>query len=432
MNDYAPSGLVSAGSIELEDTPYPEHTIFGPSGLISAGSLTLHAVGDGIVFTPSGLVSAGTATLVDPVRVQFWHRRAGEKRPFILKYKPADTETDPSTSEGRRALVTGEFFPDSTTTGVYDADALVNMPGNQSFGIPGEVIENIRFLGTVSVTTNGVYFRNCEFLGPSPTPESGPIVRCWNNDNYNILFEDCTFRVRSPGERADCIMARGTTLLRCDLSGGVDQIGAAPYTSGPRNGRCDVQVLGCWLHDGAVFSPCSYQSDNITHSDMIQWHGGAGLVVRGSRIDGWIDESIGNALAPGAGGRPASEWQPGQQRGASGLTGRRRSHATLMISPGDGTHSELVVERCWMDGSVVGVNSGGSASSLLASGVNRIVDNHIGLDWYHTEQAGAFTVPNSFGLLLKSAHQVEVAGNTLWNSTDPWDTSTPNNTRKNG
>ena len=63
MNEnYAPSGLVSAGTISLQDQ----------SGGTSA-------------YTSSGLVSAGTMILIDPIAVKFWHRRNGEKRPLVLK-----------------------------------------------------------------------------------------------------------------------------------------------------------------------------------------------------------------------------------------------------------------------------------------------------------------------------------------------------------
>ena len=333
----------------------------------------------------------------------------------------------------RRTLVPGEFFPDATTTGVYDFDALelVSSPSTLYVDTPNAVFENKRFRCQVRVRASGVRFRNCYFEGPAASTSG--LLYVATVLEPPVLVEDCTFRPYFLDEKTNGAMVNATIFRRCHFSGGTDHIGV-----NGQNGRADVVVEGCWLHDMWMWSPSTVQSSGESHNDAIQWHGGKGLRITGSRIEATIDPGVANGSGPGTGSeygpRPASFWEPGGSNGVSSLTGKRRSATALMVSPATSPHGELLIEKSWLNHGIVGINCGGSVtlSEFQTAGDAIIRNNHIGLDWVHTQNTGSFVVPNSYALLFKSGHNVTITGNTLWNLEDPFDTSTPNNTRKNG
>ncbi len=415
MTNYVSSGLVSAGEVAISDSAY----------------------------APSGLVSAGKIDIDDPLRALFWHRQGGQKRPLVLRHSADGSGS--TVEEERSALVVGEFFPDETTTGIYwdESELVVNSTENFRIETPGAHFENTHFKGSVAALAENITFRNCLFTGPFG---KGGLAFNTNDNTVNVVLEDCTIQPRyvsppksSSNSSNDPSMVRGVTFKRCDMMGGVDALGVSMYSQGALQGRSDTKVLGCWLHKLIIYSPDYQQSgDGWSHCDVIQWHGGKGLEVRGSRLEGDIDATKGNATEPGVGSTHNSlvgrdDWAPGGQAYPSTLTGIRRPSSILMISPGNGTHGELIFESNWINHGLVGINAGGATLDFLTNDGSRIVNNKIGLDWWHTQNAsGGFTVANSFGLLLRSAHQFSVSGNVLWNDNDPWDVSTPNNTRKNG
>lgn len=353
-----------------------------------------------------------------------WKRTPSGRVPLYVR-KPL------SISQWRRSLEVGNFFPDETNTGVYDWGALEDDTTAQLIVTePGSHFENVRFLGRVNVRAAGVSFRNCAFVGPEThTPGSSlRVVSVTDNAATNVLFEDCSFHPRWEYERTDCILGSGFTALRCEFKGGVDSIGVNRYSSGPLVDRSDVSILGCWAHSLWMFSPCSYQSDNVTHNDVIQWHGGAGLTVVGNRLEGNFDLGVGNAMAPGLGGRPESDWDAGGPFGASPLDGETRRYGSiLMISPRTAPHEELIFEKNWMDHSTVGINGAGSVTADdFQNSDSSVSDNLVGIDWYRSQITGGGTLSpdDAMGVILRQSHNIDVSNNITWDKSDPFNTST--------
>lgn len=360
----------------------------------------------------------------------FWKVVAGQRIPLFSR-------GGISTAQRRRSLVPGNFFPDASTTGVYDDSLLVDMTGSTPLIIttPETHYENVRFLRNVEVRTAGVSFRNCEFRGPGVAMGT-LLLTAVHQDVETLLIEDCTFAPAYASDNQNNIMGHGMKVLRCEMRGGVDNIGAAPYTSGPNSGRVNTEIMGCWMHSTWFFSPHPGQSDNVTHTDVIQWHGGGGLTIYGNRLEGYLNPAIGQASDPPlpVGGYPTNH-ASGNPWGASSLTGKLYGMSILMISPGNGTHSELVFEKNWMTGSLVGINGIGARLDFLEPGNASVKGNRISVDWKNTmDSIAGFTVPTSFAMVFQSDHFIDVQDNWLWDTLDdPFahEGITPNNTRRN-
>lgn len=331
---------------------------------------------------------------------------------------------------GRNSLVSGTFVPSAETTGAWSADADLE-PVDSSItydsSYNGQLVENKLFRHMVYVTGQNIRFRNCKFIGPN-SYVTAEIVHVRSNTARNIEFVDCTIKPRYVDYRVHCIAGHGMRLLRCDISGGVDGVGVVPYTGGTWSGRADVEIEASFIHDLAFSSPDPTKTDNQTHNDLIQWHGGAGLTIFGCLLLGY--------LMPGAGDIDAAH-EPTEAHRASGhgagshfpvssRSGRRRAMGVLMVSPGNGTHSSLEVRTNWIDGGYAGINFAGATSDWLEADGSIVTDNFIGLDWRHTEERGAFTTANSFGFYRQSATipGLSITGNHLWNPADDFDRTT--------
>jgi hypothetical protein len=306
----------------------------------------------------------------------------------------------PTLSVGRDQLIPGNYFPDGSNTGLlssYLGFTVVSTGITYSTTSP-RIISNTRYTSTVTVTGSNITFRNCLFEGPASGAFTN-IVNLRFATTSNIVFEDCLFSPQTPSDAVNNIFGRGYTLRRCELRRAVDGASVVPAVGGTRT---DVVMEGCWIHDLGGFNTTT-QADGFTHNDGIQWHGGLGLRLLGCRIEGFLDPTISD---------------PGPQ----GNNSTSIVMINNLVDPG-----EMHFEKNWFDGGVVGINMLGDPGAFPAgaSPPNAIIDNHFGFDYSSGQNNAIRCISTAQVFTLTGNHRWFVAG-------DPFDTSTPFNTRVNG
>jgi hypothetical protein len=301
---------------------------------------------------------------------------------------------------GRDALVPGAYFPDATNTGLLTpVSALTILTGTQTYSTTSpRIVSNTRFQGIVNVSGSNITFRNCLFEGDSSGQNS---VFTRYATASNIAFEDCLFRPAFPRDVSNNLLGRGWTARRCEFRGAVDGCDPVPVAGAA---RVDCALYGCWIHDLAGFLTTT-QTSGYTHNDGIQWQGGLGLTLIGNRIEGYLDPNLGDFSSSPSGDNSTS---------------------AIMINnltmPG-----EMDFQKNWIDGGVVGINMLGDPGAFPAGAnpPNRIIDNHFGFDY----SSGS----NNAIRCIDASQVFTLTGNYRWfKAGDPFDTSTPFNTRVNG
>lgn len=310
---------------------------------------------------------------------------------------------------GRSGLVAGNYLPGPGNTGLLDASLLQTVSSNVTYSDQSsavKVIENKRFQGYVYLTGKNYYFRNCLFEGPANASTASVIAR-YATSSGNV-FEDSTFRPRTVTNNSANIIGRGFTLNRVDVSGGVDGVNPAPVDGGT---RVDVTITGTWIHGLARFSPDSNQSDNQSHSDAIQWAGGAGLTLIGNRIESILDTSIGSKFAPAT------------YDGAGKLTGGHPFYpnpvamSALMVNALGGKiqPSELTMKRNWIRGGFVGINMLGVPSAWPTNDGSVIEQN-----WFLNDQGYG----SNHRMLATSGPVLTIRDNYAWDLGSPLSAAT--------
>ena len=240
--------------------------------------------------------------------LEFWYKTAAKLRRHgrpdrnllgDLFIPPVDPTPAPS---DRDALVYGAYKPDATTTGVLPGTALVawdKTPSTTNTYVldsshNGKTYQNVIIYGDLSVTATGdVTFINCEFVGGSHVPgtQSG-VIDCnpARTGTGKLILKDCTISPRKRSLNRDCIVGRRFRIERCDLSGGIDGVGA--FCESKNGTATNVDVLGCFIHDLSYLYPdyangvsgSTLHSDG-SHNDGIQIQGGANIWVKGNNIE---------------------------------------------------------------------------------------------------------------------------------------------------
>lgn len=317
-----------------------------------------------------------------------------------------------TTPQWRRTLVPGSFYPWEQTTGVYDATVLEVVTGNQTITEAGAIIENKHFRCRVDVRAPGVSFRNCLFTGPPSEPQANGIVVATSVTQTGLLLEDCTIAPEYPSHITNCIEGHRFTLRRVNAYHGVDLCSVIAPAS---QDRADVVIEGSWLHDPAMFNT-STQPDNVTHNDVIQWHGMKGLKVDGCRLEGWCAEDIGDINTP-----PVGTWPDALESGNPWFPNRWAQGAAVMASPARALFDDFEFTNNWVNGTAVGLNLTRDDGMFPDCGV--ISGNRFGYDW----RLGA-----DFAVLAKTHQTMVLEDNYRWNPDDPWDQSISFNVRKAG
>ncbi len=312
---------------------------------------------------------------------------------------------------GRGLLVPGTYLPSASTTGVDPGLPLTDVTELLVVSSPGASYYNCRFLDMVDVRAPDVTFVNCRFEGPSAAV-SGPIVRATHERVQNLVLEDCTIRPRAVNDKTHCFYGWRFTMRRVDSSGGIDCVSIVAPAG---ETRASARIEASWLHDMAFFSPTMTQPENATHNDLVEIHGLWDVEIDGSRLEAFVDPSIGNASVP-----PTGTWPHGHLGGNPyyphmwGLSG-------VMCAAGDGTSmGDISVRRSWIDGGQVGVNFAAATPERMPD-CGEVVGNWFGSDYGRGPD---------YGVLARNAQKLTLAGNHRWNPSDPLDTSVPFNVRK--
>lgn len=301
------------------------------------------------------------------------------------------------------SFVLGETKPDAANTGLTTpASALEAVAGNVTFATDGQLVENKHFAGKVTVTAKDVRFVNCWFNGPGTV--SNGLLQCTHDNVENLIVERCLFRPSSYSRDINGIFGKRFTLLRCDVSGVVDCVSIVGG-----NLAVDVNVLGCYLHDQAYFSPNDYHADNQSHSDTFQIHfGGRNIRIFGNTLPGTLDPAIGAASTP------ATTGPDGEHLGGNKLYPHLVALSVVMASPASAEAglANFTFEKNWAGGGAVVINWPRSDATNV-----RIVDNR----WTRGSYFG-----DDFTVLMRVAQAATITGNHYEDTLVPW------NGRKNG
>ena len=355
------------------------------------------------VFYPSPWVS-GNAAVPSMTAVNWWKRSGGVRSPLWDRKRL-------TAAQQRSLLNWGEFFPDASTTGVYDESVLTEQ-GATTFSTPSQVVTDKWFRGRVTITAPGVRFRNCKFTGPTDTPDSDGVITATGSNVSSLVFEDCTMYPELPSHVTNVFIGHHATFRRCNAYNGVDIIGAIGDLS---SDFVDITVEGSWLHDMVMFNT-DQQVDNLTHNDLIQWHGLRGVKILGSRLNAECDPTKGVAATP-----PVGTW-PDSLVSGNPFYPKRYGTSVVMGSPARKFMGDFEMRKSWFDGGAVGLNFGGPDVEVFPDG--GIVDScWFGYDWRHGPD---------FGILTKAERDMVITNNHRWNPSNPWDTSIEFNVRKNG
>lgn len=308
---------------------------------------------------------------------------------------------------GRNTLAWGTYLPDATNTGHTFTTPDATYTTNQSFNDTGlassaKTIERARFSCKITLQGKNYVFRNCLFDGPVAGLSEAMVQSRYATADGN-LFEDCTFLPQTPTQDVNAIQGRGFTLRRCNISGVIDGVDPAVADGGTRT---DVAIYQTYIHDLLRYSPYSGHSDNQTHSDAIQWQGGLGLILRGNRIEDLIDITKGT----------------GNSAGQTGTSALMINALNNTIPPG-----ELIMEKNWVRGGYVGINSAGTNNTVRLAGAWEGSDagTVINGNWVLNDQS-AGTNHRWVGRSAQTQIDAAIAAGTnyVWNTSSPLSTAT--------
>lgn len=344
--------------------------------------------------------------------VDWWRLDGGGRKPLFVRDRLTPKQL-------RERLAAGEFFPDADTTGTYDDSVLQVVNGDVTLSTPGQWLRDTWVRGRVSVVAPNCGIDNCRVTGPANGPANGPLISATHLNVRNLIIKDTEVYPEHPNDLINCIQGHHFKLVRVDAHHGVDILALIGQLS---DDYLDVVLEGVWLHDTVMFNTTSQPTDNITHNDLIQWHGLLNLKGVGARLEAFCDPTIGVVQQPPVWG--STNPLTGKPTLVSGNPNypHRQGFSAIMASPARKLMGGFEFRKGWVDGGAVGFNFGGPAQELMPDG-GIVEDTAFGSD---------YRLGPDFGILTKSFRTHALSGNHRWNKADPFDTSVPFNPRKNG
>lgn len=242
----------------------------------------------------------------------------------------------------------GSYKPSASTTGVPAGTSLTTYAGPATL-TAGQTYDRLIFPFDV-VIPSGVTVRRSRFLGvPNPTADnrSVGIGVSATATVSGVLLEDVEVLPQTPNQWVTGVYGHGYTARRVKITNTVDGFAV----NGP-----GVTIEGCYVDSLAYFTPCSYQSTNETHNDVVQFFpGAAGWMIRASTLNGYYGAAGSNAgVSNRTGPTPAGHATPEISCFMFGST------LTGANTPGDGD----IVDN-WLGGGYQPLNAGGAASVNL-------------------------------------------------------------------
>lgn len=246
----------------------------------------------------------------------------------------------------RDNLVAGSYRPSAATTGTLGS--LTTHAGDFVTTSASQVVQNLNITGRVKIRHDNVTFRNCRIQGGNPTVEAGFCsVEAFQSRGTTTKFYDCEITTSYLQiESGNSIQGRDFEIYRCNLWGSVDGVGAQ-YSN--------VTISACWIHDIKWYTPDPGHSDNRTHNDGIQVHGGANFTI------------IGNSIEVG---------YPG---GGDGV-GFHEHTSGIIVTQDVGATSNVTIDKNWIYsvsnvGTAVGINLSHSPRSGPYGGTVTVTNN---------------------------------------------------------
>lgn len=288
----------------------------------------------------------------------------------------------PIVLSSREALVMGVDKPNAGNTGVLpgvprtDVTSSSTWPGTGTLQ-PGYTYANlnVKYRPSPPVGTDPITYRNVNFMGPlSPDPGGGQgLCQSTNNGHSPQIFIDCSFHPQNPHWNWNGTIGHHFTALRCDFSGSVDSIGAYNTNAGFQAADLGILVQQCYLHDHGYWpNPPDTSHSDGSHPDGVQQQGGAGMVLRGNNIQGFIGAEFGlNSF------------------------GTNHTNACIQTGPSVGAITLNDWQYNWFDGGAASINIGGGLASY--PGDFGIVKNN---KFGHNQRAGdTFCILRPAGLV---------------------------------
>lgn len=230
---------------------------------------------------------------------------------------------DKLTREQREALIPGDYIPNESNTGLlpgWSADNLEQvMPASsvEKYIIlyPG-IYENKIFWGGVRIlnnTTGSVILRNCFISGVDPelignnymnetyaffcdgnNIAQWEIVDCkidafaWFDSSFNppggARTGNMSYKLRSTSG----IRGGSGTVRRCEITNTQDGFSVVQYTLDETDPSY-LTIEGSWIHKMIFYKGDGHSQPEGTHSDVIQFHIGRNISIRGNRLGGIYD-----------------------------------------------------------------------------------------------------------------------------------------------
>jgi len=256
----------------------------------------------------------------------------GSYEPFAgLTYASGVQQTTPPTQR------TAGLMPSTVLAG---ENSLTLSSGNVTFSDTSSTVKtiaNTRFDGKVSVTGKNYVFKNCLFLGDA---NNDACFQCTNVNAENVLLEDCEIRGKNTNNddttNSDGLYGNNFTTRRVWIHGVVDGVHPNPDASGIVNWT----DYGSVINGLSFYSPWQYQSNNASHNDCIQINGGHGIYMTGSKLEGFYDDTIGQAMVDNSSQTGTGNFYYPHMQSTSCLMG-----TPLSQPPGD-----YHFTNCWFDG----------------------------------------------------------------------------------
>lgn len=242
----------------------------------------------------------------------------------------------------------GSYEPSAATTGVpsWALSGLTRYDGNITLTTPGTVLEDLDIYGKVSFQAADCTMRRCIARGITGATTDTACIDCGNANVVRAVVEDVLLDPQQPSRFMNGIQGHDFTIRRTEIRNVVDYIDA--YNTHLASGyQLNVVSEQNYMHDMTYWTPDpSHTSDNQSHNDGIQIHGGMGFISRG--------DSIWSYYGPKGSDQPSNVANPTP----SGWTSP--SLSCVLFNVNVGTTGGHIFEDSWLRGAYLPVNCGGA------------------------------------------------------------------------
>lgn len=178
----------------------------------------------------------------------------------------------------------GTYKPSTATTGVPAGTILTTYTGPTTITTAGTIIENKYIDRYLTINAADVVIRRCEIVGGTSWAGAHKgLIDARPANVSNLLVEDCTIHQQVPNVYVNGIMGHHFTMQRCYVYHCVDGAGVYNNNTGQKS-NVYVNMYANLFERFTFFSPDPdhASTDNITHNDGVQLHGGEHINIVGN------------------------------------------------------------------------------------------------------------------------------------------------------